>query len=324
MSKYIGRKVDVGIGKEAVRGTAVTPTYWVPKVDVSFDDKIVQARSVAGVGTIEDSEEAFVTTKYAEGDLSGEIRDKSFGLFLLSLFGTVATTGPVDSGYTHAFSLQDDAQHDSLTLVVKDPNTTEAYALSMINSLEITQNLDEVTSFSINVMGKTAKGATETVTYTSDYKFTKKHLSFKVADAVGGLAAATALCLKSLTLTFNNNVEMDDCLGTAEPEDFLNKQFSVEGQITLNYEDETWKEYMRNGTNKAMEIMWTNTDQTIGAAINPSLKFQMPKVDFFDWTPNNALDEIVSQDVSFKANTDVTNSLDMVSTCELVNTVTSY
>jgi len=325
MSKKIGRKVDMGIGKEGTRGTGVSPTYWVPKVDTDFDDKTIEARSVAGVGTLEDSEEKFVTTKHAEGNISGEVRSKSFGLWLLSLFGTVSTAGPTDSAYTHSFSLQDDSQHDSLSIVVKDPDTTDLYRLSVVNSIEINMNLDEVVGYTVNVMGKTATGASETVSYVAEDKFTKKHLSFKLAATIAGLAGASAISLKSLRLMINANVEMDDVLGTAEPEDFLNKQWGVEGDFTLNYEDETYKEYMRAGTSRAMEIKLVNTDTTIGAgAINPSLTFQMPKVDFFEWTPNYALDEIVTQTESFKASRDIANTLGSISTCDLVNDVVSY
>ncbi|PIV10032.1 MAG: hypothetical protein COS49_02710, partial [Candidatus Portnoybacteria bacterium CG03_land_8_20_14_0_80_41_10] len=64
------------------------------------------------------------------------------------------------------------------------------------------------------------------------------------------------------TLNFNvlKNVKVDDSLGTAEPEDINNQQLAVEGDLDLNYEAETFKNYMLNGTSKAMEIAFTNTD----------------------------------------------------------------
>lgn len=206
MSKYIGRLVDLGIGRETSRGSGVSPTYWVPKVSFSFDDKIVKARSDAGIGELADSEEAFVTTKYGAGDLEAEIRDQSFGLFLYALLGTCSTSGPTDSAYTHAFTIQEGVQHQSLSLVVIDPNTTELYRLVMLDSLEILAELDQVVRFTASFMGKTSKGASETASYTAENKFTKKHLSFKVAAAVGDLAAASALSLKRLRLTINQNV----------------------------------------------------------------------------------------------------------------------
>ena len=326
MTKFIGRLVDLGIGRETSRGAGVAPSYWLPKVGFTFDDKQIKARSIAGVGKISDSEEAFVTTKYGEGDVEGEVRVQSFGLLLYALLGDCSTSGPSDSAYTHSFTIDQSNQHQSLAFVVKDPNATEIYKLVMLNSLEMAVELDSVVSFTANFMSKKGNAYTPpSVSYSNEYKFTKKHLQLKVASNIAGLSGASALSVKSLRLSFSKNVVLDDSLGTAEPEDILNQQLSVEGELTLNYEDETWKNYAKDGTNRAMEVFFNNTDATIGGgSTNPSLKFQFPKVDFYDWTPNYALDEIVTQTVSFKANRDVENDQDIVYLCELVNGVTSY
>lgn len=325
MTKYIGRILNLGIGRETSRGVGVAPTYWLPRTTFSFDDKIVQARSESGLGVIEDSEEAFVTTKYGQGDIEGEIREDSFGLLLYQMLGSLSTSGPTDSAYTHSFSILQSAQHPSLTFKVQDPNTSEMYKLCMLDSLEITAELDQVVMYKATFMGKQATGSTEsTVTYTSADKFTKKHVSVKLAANIAGLAAATSLSVKRLRLTISKNVTMDDALGTAEPEDFLNRQFSVEGEIELNYEDETFKNYFKGGTYRALEIKLENTDALIGASTRPSLTIQMPKVDIFDWAPDYALDEIVKQTVSFRGNRDVENNTAMISTCQLVNAVASY
>lgn len=325
MTKYIGRRIDLGIGRETTRGVGVAPTYAVPHVTFSFDDKVTKARSSAGMSSIQDSEEAFVTTKYGQGDLEGEVRDKSFGLFLYAMLGTLSTAGPTDSAYTHSFSLENTNQHDSLSLLVADGNTTELYKLVMLDSLELTQELDQLLMFNASFMGKQSVTSGATMpSYTVDNKFTKKHLRLKIAANIGSIAAASAISVKSLRLTISKNVVLDDVLGTAEPEDILNRQISIEGEITLNYEDETYKNYMKNGTNRAMEIAFINSDATIGSGTSPSLTMQFPNVDFFDWEPDNSLDEIVTQTITFKANRDVSGGNALISTCSLVNTVSSY
>lgn len=324
MAKFVGRLIDLGIGRETSRGTGVAPAFWVPKINFSFEDKVVKARSLVGLGKLADSEEALVTTKYGQGDLEGEIRDKSFGLFLYGLLGTSSPSGPVDSAYTHAFSVNNVAAGVSLTFVVKDPNNTEMHKLCMINSLEITAALDEVVKFVASFLGKQSVGSSGTASYTAENKFTKKHLSFKVAANLAGLDAASAVSLKNLRLTISKNVVLDDVLGTAEPEDVLARALSIEGELTLNYEDETWKNYMKTPTDRAVEIKLTNTDATIGVSTNPSLTLRFPKVDFFDWEPSYALDEIVTQKVSFKANYDVSGGNEIISTCQLVNAQVSY
>jgi hypothetical protein len=325
MAKFIGRLVKLGIDRETVRGAGASAVYQIPRVAFTFDDKVVQARSIGSLGYLADSEEAFVTTKYGQGDVEGEIRSKSFGLFLYAMLGSLSTTGPVDSAYTHAFTINESNQHQSLCFVVTDENTREIYPLVMLDSMEITAELDAVIKFAASFMSKCSRDTVETVpAVVTESKFTKKHLQFRIADNIAGLAAASAISLKSLSLRIAKNVTLDDVLGTAEPEDILNRQLAVEGTLTLNYEAETYKNYMKNGTSKAVEIYLLNTDDTIGSSTRPSLKIQLPKVDFFDWAPDYGLEDIVTQTVSFKANRDVANAQNIIYLCQLVNDVASY
>jgi len=321
MTKYIGRRVSLGVGRESgARGTPVISTYWIPKVDFTFDDKVTKARILSSLGVIEDSHQAHVLTKWGEGDVGGEVRSESFGPILYSLLGSLSTGVVVDSSYTHTFTVANSNQHASMTFVVIDPNTTERYELVMLNSLELTQELEDVLRFNANFLGRTSKVSGGTAAFIDEDKFTKRHLEFKVASNIAGLGAASAVSIKAVNITFTKNVVPDDAMGTAVPEDFLNQAFSVEGSITLNYNDETWKNYMINNTSRAMQLVWTNTEQTISiGTTNPSLTIQLSKVDFFDWEPNYALDEIVTQTISFKANYDLGGQDNMVNTISLVN-----
>lgn len=325
MAKYIGRLLNLGVGRETVRGAGASPAYHIPKTSFSFDDKIIKARSVGSLGYLADSEEAFVTTKYGQGELEAEIRAKSFGLFLYAMLGSLSTTGPTDSAYTHAFSIANTNTHQSLGFTVYDPNATELYKLVMLDSLEIMAELDQIVRFTAGFMSKQGVGSGLTVPeVVDDYKFTKKHLRFKVADTIGGLSGASAISLKSLSLNIAKNTILDDVLGTAEPEDILNRQMSVEGEISLNYEDETWKTYFKNGTNKAVEIAFINNDEVIGASTSPSFTIQLPKVDFHEWEADNENDEINKQTLSFKASRDVANAQNIIHLCQLINDVSSY
>jgi hypothetical protein len=325
MSKYIGRLLEVGIGKETVRGSGVAPAFWLPKVGFSFDDKVTIARSQAGIGKLADSDEAFVVNKFGEGEIEMNLGDQSVGYFLYSLLGSLSTSGPVDSAYTHAFSIAETNTHQSLAFVVKDPNTTEDYKLVMVNSFELEATLEELVKITVGFLSKKGNAySSVTPSYTNENRFTKNHISFKVADTIGNLAAATGISVKNLTLNITQNTVTDDALNTAEPEDILNQQLSVEGEVVLRYEDETWKNYFKTPTNRAMEIKFQNIDKTIGAGTRPSLTIQLPKVDFFEWEPDYTLDEIVLQTISFKGSYDIANSLNIISTCSLVNAKTSY
>lgn len=325
MTKYIGRLATVGIAKEASRGVFVAPTYTVPWEALSFDDKVVKVREMSSIGSISDSDAAFVTTKYAEGDLQSELRDKSFGLFLYNLLGTYAVSGPTDSAYTHSFTLAETNTHQSLSLLINDANTKESYSLVMLKSLEINVTLDNVVKFTATFLSKKGNSSTATVaSVVAENKFTKKHLAFKLAANIAGIAAASTISVKSFNLKFDNNAVTDDVLGTAEPEDIVNKSFSCEGSVELNYTDETFKNYMRDGTYKSMEFKLVNSDVLIGSSSRPTLTMQFPNVDFYEWAADYSKDDLVKQKFSFKANRDVANALAPISTCQLINAVTTY
>lgn len=316
MSKYIGRRVELGIGKEATRGTGVSPTMWLPKVELSIQDRVDEARDEASVGVLADSLGKEVTEKYAGGTLRGNVRDETFGYFLLALLGANSSSG--SDPYTHALSVANNNQHPSLSLDIKDPDNYQKFILAMIETLSIEAELGSFVMFETEFIAKKGQNWTaETPSYTDEGQFTKQHVKVKVADNIAGLSGASVLSLKRVTLNFAKNAIRDSGLGTVQPEDILNRQLAVDGELVLNFEDNTFRDYMINGSHKAMEFKLDN-----GA--NSSLTIQMPRVDFSGWEKDMSNDEIVTQTINFKASYDVANSQEIITTCDLVNNKASY
>lgn len=322
MSKHVGRRGQLGIAKEATRGTIVSPpTFWIPRVTISFDDKIESARESEGLGKIADSDSLFVTQKMGSGSIESQLDDKLVGILLTSVMGA----SPVITGgnpYTHTFTLSNSNQHKSLSIAYQDPDTTKIFPLSVVNSMKITVEQNAIVNFEVEFMSRVGRDWT---TLTADFstlgnKFLHQHLVFKLASSIAGLSGATGISLKKFEMTINANTKFDSVLGTVEPEDILGQSFSVEGTLELNKEDETYRNYMLANTYRAMDISFIRT------AASSSLQFQLPRVDFTEWEQDRKLDDIVSQKINFKGNYDATNALDIISTCVLVNTYagTSY
>jgi len=124
-----------------------------------------------------------------------------------------------------------------------------------------------------------------------------------------------------LTLTSDLGTERDSAHGTVQPVDILNKMISIEGSMSLNYENNTLRDYMVNGDKKAVRIDIEDLDTTL-TSNTPLLRIELPKVDFSEWEGNYALEDIVSQTIKFKANYDTTNGI--ISTCSLRNGKASY
>lgn len=318
MTKFVGRRGTLGLAIEATRGTAVNPTFFVPWATMSFKDTVEEAREEQGMGKIADGDSKYVTMKMGEGEVEAQLYDKAMGVILTGLIGAVpVTTG--SNPYTHTYTLSQTNQGKSVSLYWSDPDRSDMYALGMLDSLSIKVEPSGIVNYTIGFKSKVGKTwTTQSANFSSlGNKFLHQHLQFRLASAVGGLSAATPISLKNLELNFSRNTIFDSTMGTVEPEDILNQQLSVEGSISLNLEDDTYRGYMLNGTYRAMEVKFVGSSSS-------SLQFQFPRVDFSEWEPDYTLNEITKQNINFKANYDAANALDIISTCVLINAQTSY
>ena len=327
MSKFIGRLVDVGIFKEAVRGTAGDPTFWLPQVNLTLDEQIQQVVDESSVGVVEDAIDANVTEKFVEGTLEGIIRAESFGLLLLSALGvdTPSADTPEAGVHTHAFTMGQTAQHPSLTLAVSEPNSAKRFALGMITSLDVEVALNEYAKFTAGFRAKVGIADALTPAYVeADERkvFLPQHGTFKTAVDLAGLTAAPAIEIKGFTLSINKNVEDDQSIGDLDPTDILNKQVAVEGTVEIMYDDTVFIDDMLADTARAMRLTLENTDITIGAVTSPKLEIDLARVKFSEVTKPFTNNDLVVQTVSFKAFYDLTDA--SMITVALINETTSY
>lgn len=315
MTKFIGRQVNVGIGKESVRGTAVAPTYWVPKMELSHDDKIQQVVNENSMGIIEDSTDASVVQKFSEGEIKGRALDDSLGLFLMATIGSdVATVvGGETLVYDHVFSVLQSAQHPSLTIAVKEPNNANGlrYTLAMIDSLELNAELNKFVEIKAKYRANSnATGTLLTPSYpTTSNFFLPQHGVIKVATNQAGLAGASAINIKRATLSVKKNIEDDQVIGNIGVTDRLNKQLEIEGSIEIMYDDRTYVDTMMLGDlQKALRISFINTDKVIGNTSNPTLTIDLHKVKFSEVGLKLDNGDFVTQTLNFKAFYNTTDS----------------
>lgn len=326
MAKFIGRLADIGIKKETTRGTAETSaTFWLPKMSFSYDDKIDQVIDESSVGVIEDATGASIIGKHAEGEFEGKIGDKSIGLLILATLGTVSTTGPTETSvYTHTFTVQEDAQCDSITILQDDPNQDYKYPLGMVSTFGLDVSLGQFAKVTVAFRSKIGSTASLSPSYTAENNFLPQHGTLKYATSQSGLGAGTSVNIRSVQLTINKNVEDDMKIGSEEPVDILNKQMSVEGTMELVFDGETFKDFMLADTAKAIRIELTNDDVIIqsGGTLNPKLTIDLYSVKFNEYSRNYGNDDIVTATVGFKAFYSLSDSA--MIRAVLVNAQSSY
>lgn len=323
MSKFIGALADVGIAKEAVRGTAESAaSFWIPKMGLSYDDVIGAVIDESSIGVIEDSTGQKLVHKSGEGEIEGKIGDKSFGLLLLAMLGSVSTSGPTDSAYTHTFSVLQSAQHPSLTIFQDDSNQDYKYALAMLTQMEIMVELEKFATFKAGFKSKAGATATLTPSYSAENAFLPQHGVVKVATTQSGLGAASAFNLRSIKLNFNKNVEEDNTIGNTAPVDILNKQFQAEGEFEVVFDDNTFKTLLLNDTENALRLELTNSDVLIGSSSVPKLTVDFHSIKVTEFKRNYSNGDITTATVKFKGFYKLADSKMM--TIVLINAQASY
>ena len=323
MAKFIGRQQEVGIAREATRGTIVTPTFWVPKVNYTTEDKAQKATFQGNYGSIASpGDDSLVSQKWSEGDLEPEAQDKIIGLLLYAMFGSLSSA-TFASVKKHTLTVQESVQPTTLSLFLKDPIGTIAYAMAMVNSVEFSWELGELVKARVNFIAKAHKDFTaQTPTYTAQNKFAHNHLIFKIAADAASLDAASKINLQSLTLRIERSVIRENALGTVQPIDILSRSFKISGTIKLTHEDRTYRNYMLDGNKKAIRIDTVNSAVTIGST-NPAFRFDIGVAHFDSWEPAHPLEDISTQEISFEALYDVANSK-IINDAYVVNETTSY
>jgi len=316
MGKGLGRQLQVGFAKEAVRGTAeAAATFWLPFSEGSVEEKVELINDEQALGVIEDTNDAKITKLYSEITAKAALSDKSFPLVLFATLGALATAANPDGATVkdHTITVAQSLQHQSLTVFLNDPlsGVDYKYPLGMIDSLDLDYEVNKFVQLSLKMRAK--KGALIAggivPSTTTENLFLPQHFVFKLASTVSGLTAATAIPIKSMKLKFAKALEDDDVLGSKEPVDILIKKISVEGELEAIWQNETdFKNAFLAGTAQAMRIDLKNTDVTIGTAANPQITIDLNKVIFNDLTHAIKVGDVMRQTIQFKGFYNLTDS----------------
>lgn len=288
---YVGRRGSLGAAKEGLttaRGTPVTPALWAPYNSISLDDKTVTIDSEGAFGQIADSYESYCVKKYGEGEIEFDLDDKFIGLILSGVMGASPSSSAGPTNYVHTYTLSNTNQHQSLSLLVQDPNISRMFPLSMIDKFTIKVEPEGIAKCNVSFRSQRGKAWQQVAAvYTAlGNKFIHSMLTFAIAG--------NALDIKNLEFSISKNIEDFQDLGTATPSDILNKQFVVEGSFELGFQENTYRNYMLDpATTQTMVI-------TLTYGTNNSLVITLPRVRFANWEPSKGLNDIATQKIEFK------------------------
>ena len=327
MSKFLGRTLNFGVGKDSPRGTLGTVAYWVPLKAYSINRKVDKAVDEAPVGSIEYSGDIAVLRKYVAGDVSVQLGVNSLGLFFYNLFGEVAsaTDTPESGVQTHTFNVAQTVTHQALSLFKKDGAFQVGYPLGMINTFGLSIDIggDEHLSADINFLAKDADASTSPPNYASETVFVPRMAKVNIATDLTGLDAAADLSIKVVSLNFDKKAQADYSLASgASMEDNNNLNFEISGTLELNLTDTTYRDYVLDNSYKALRLEIEDTGTTIGAATSPRIRIDLAKVYFFDFEEVVDFQELGRQTIGFIAR--YSPSDNKMVRAEIINEVVSY
>lgn len=92
MTNFIGRKRQIGIGKESTSGTPVSAAAWIPLTKPGFKPVSEKATDDSAYGNIDEIAEMLTTKNMTEISMEAILRDDWLGYLLLGAFGTESVT----------------------------------------------------------------------------------------------------------------------------------------------------------------------------------------------------------------------------------------
>lgn len=302
--EIIGRNIEFGVAIEATRGTAeTTADKWIRKVTANVVERAIHAQDETTRGVLEDGEGRRVVQTFIEGDIEGIAHADMLGYLFANLYGLVVTTEETASeSYSHVFNLRQDIQHASLTLFAKDGSVQQStFSNAMISNLEITATIDDFVRFSAGFIGSVSASNSDNPSYDTEYDWVARDIVVKIAETEAALSGASAVKAKNLSVTFDQGIIRDHVVGSYTPDDNYNARMMIEGTLSLNFDAETFKDYYLGNDDLYMSITLTGEADLGTSSEKPTLEILLYKVQFTDWSREGAANDLVTQEVSFRA-----------------------
>lgn len=306
MNTVLGERYVVGVGVEETRGTFVAAQDYVrgrePATIQTVVDKVdIQETEGSGIAT-----KAQVTTmKRVQGEAAVNMRFRTYGYWLLSLFGGVssATEAGETEVYRHTFSVDPTVPQPTLSLsLARGSFGHKAINGAVVSQISETYSLDDVVNATVTLMGRTeTDNADFTPAFTDDdHLAPHQFASIKIADDVSGLAAAPVICVTELTNEMNRNTREKGCLSSENAQDFIARLMNLTGSFTWDKTADTYKDLSEDNTEKALQISIVNTAVDIGVASHPTLIYTFSRVNFTT-EETRPIDDAVTETVNWVA-----------------------
>jgi len=304
MAKQIGRLTHLGLAKETTRGTAQdSPSVVFPHSAFTFDQVVETVLDDSAIGVVEDSMNQQIEKQITSGNIEAKVDMVAMDVIWDHILGGVVESEdtPQAGVSTRVYIVNQSTARTPLTLFGKDRSETVKFGLAFLQSIQLSAQKGSFIRFTAPYIANKKETATFTPSYATPIDFLFKHGSLKLASNHAGLAAATAVNVRDFQITVNRNTEDDDAMGTDSAVDRLDKELSIELQLTVTYNGPAeYKDLMTGDTARALRFNMTNS-QVVGASTNPSQKIDLYFAKISSTPVTRGLNDVLTQQITAKA-----------------------
>lgn len=309
MTVQMGSVRNLGVGQETAGGTPVVPTHWIPITNGVVMPLVEYVEDLSNYGRQEQPHTAEQIVEDAVFNGDAVVRSDWIGVLLANIIGvpTSALAGGESVIYDHTF-LYSNGQHVPMTVAMKDAITDELSSFAQVNSMELTVDAKEILRANLEIMGKSLVSDSNTVAYsTSAKRFPGTGVVVGYAADIAGLSSPTLITPNSLSLKFDQGLLMQHVLNSNTASKVINQTLRIEGEIELLQENNTLRDFVTDGTKKALAITITNPD-TIGVGSNAAIAIQLADISFQSWETSDTLEDAATEKIGFVAHYDPTDA----------------
>lgn len=271
----------MGLALEAVRGTAVPPTFFIPVVNPQLTPTITEVEDKAFRGSMADVYDLVAAQRFDEYTFDTQMRADTMPVFWRALLGsTDAVTGSV-APYTHTIGLLNNAgstgnQPPSMTIVDTNGFNSRQITAAQLDEVSLKFAADGLVDMSVKASGNPSTVITPAPT--SSFTSLSAAPTWGCVVTIGGTVSAK---LVDGELDFKRNVKpIFTANNTQSPYRLWTPFLSCAGKMTLVYEDDTDLANYLNG-NTLTTVFQFNQPSVAGENVTiqmSSVKYKTGKV----------------------------------------------
>lgn len=321
MAKTSGTQVHIGIGIEsaAAPGTAVAEAYFIPWTEFSLQGVSEKAMFKSSRGLRNETSNSMIRRKYSQGSIGFIPNVEVVPFFMALALGSVQTSGPSDSAYTHTFSVQNtNASFPTATITVENGGVqTPQYVNCVCNSLNFEVS-DEYAKMTAELIGKFPSTDTVSESYSKETEFAYHQMTAKFGTSLSNAAGQSATPLKSFSLNINNNILLDEAFLSGSNDiatgGLIPGRLTITGSYSLHFADTT--ELAKYQANTKNALIVSMTGELIGTSSLETITFNLGRLVLTSPPIEYNIDGLLVINQEFEVEWDAT---DAEMTCVVIN-----